>query len=239
MISLIPAGRFSIRRRKAQGRVAQSLPTLKWSGDTRPYRPEIKRERRRARVQDQPLPDPHKARRFSTRHADLDRIAHPFDATIPGDFSNHFHYHGMYVRMLVRIHMTGLNTRASNFLNLCSKLPLNFDRPQFRGLTLAAKTASDDGNLPDGSASDGISSNGLIAMPPTSTKWHPTPSVGLAKACVMARSNAGAVAMRVALVKIPSRCARMIPSFTPRVKPKSSALRINCFILIGLLRQGK
>src|SRR5580698_4479983 len=61
---------------------------------------------------------------------------------------------------------------------------------------------------------------------PTSTRWHPTSSVGFSFASRTASSNAAPQAISVVDVRIPSRCASMIPRFTSGVKPKSSALTI-------------
>src|SRR5579883_216088 len=58
---------------------------------------------------------------------------------------------------------------------------------------------------------------------PTSTRWQPISSVGFSFASRTASSNASPVAMIVAAVRMPLRCASTIPSFTSRVKPKSSA----------------
>src|SRR6185437_14570123 len=54
-----------------------------------------------------------------------------------------------------------------------------------------------------------------------------------------ASSNASPFAISVALVRTPSRCARIIASFTPRVKPKSSAYRINSFTVRALRSETK
>src|ERR1039457_5716994 len=99
-------------------------------------------------------------------------------------------------------------------------------------LSLATSAPSDRGKRPSRSAREGISSLGATESPPVRTRWHPIPNFGLAMARSTASSNAGPFAISVALVRIPSRWARTIPSLTPRVYPKSSALRINAFILL-------
>lgn len=87
------------------------------------------------------------------------------------------------------------------------------------------------GRRPFSSAKDGISSRGATVSPPTRTKWHPMPNRGCCFARTTASSNAGPLAINVVLVRIPSRWARIMPSFTPRVRPKSSAFRISSFIV--------
>src|SRR5581483_2759766 len=44
----------------------------------------------------------------------------------------------------------------------------------------------------------------------------------------MARSVSGALANRLALVRIPCRCASRMPAFTPGVRPKSSPFTTSC-----------
>jgi hypothetical protein len=97
-------------------------------------------------------------------------------------------------------------------------------------LNRATKLPKFLGNFPSLSTSEGTSPGAETALPPTNTRWHPTPRLGTARARSTASSNASPLAIRVALVRMPSRCARTIPSFTPRVNPKSSAFRISSTI---------
>src|SRR5579863_449027 len=61
---------------------------------------------------------------------------------------------------------------------------------------------------------------------PTSTRWQPISSEGFSLASRTASSNATPPAISVVEVRMPSRCASIIPALTSRVKPKSSALTI-------------
>ena len=65
--------------------------------------------------------------------------------------------------------------------------------------------------------------------PPTSTRWQPISSLGVSRARRTASSNASPLAISVAAVRMPRRCASTIPALTSGVKPKSSALTTSCF----------
>ena len=81
----------------------------------------------------------------------------------------------------------------------------------------ATSAGSDAGKRPSESTRELTCFADAIHFPPTSTRWHPTPSLGLACAHFTASSNASPLAMMVVLVTIPSRNPRTIPAFTPRV----------------------
>ena len=65
-------------------------------------------------------------------------------------------------------------------------------------------------------------------LPPTSTRWQPTSSVGVSRARRTASSKAAPLAISVVAVTMPRRCASTMPSFTSAVNPKSSAFTTSC-----------
>src|SRR5262245_39093448 len=75
---------------------------------------------------------------------------------------------------------------------------------------------------PSGPASPGTSAGALAARPSHSTRWRPVASSGSARARATASSKAAPATIRLAVVRIPSRCADSIASFTARLAPKSS-----------------
>src|SRR2546428_14177505 len=60
--------------------------------------------------------------------------------------------------------------------------------------------------------------------------WSPTFKVDQASPRVAASSQAGLSTMRLVLVRIPSRCAWMMPRLIPLVMPKSSPVTISHLI---------
>jgi hypothetical protein len=64
-------------------------------------------------------------------------------------------------------------------------------------------------NSPRGLTRPGIFSGGSAECPHSSVRCRPTPSLGFSFASATASSKPGSFTIRLALVKIPSRCARM------------------------------
>ena len=68
-----------------------------------------------------------------------------------------------------------------------------------------------------------------MLRPRQTTACSPTSSSGLSRASSAAARAAGSATIRLALRKIPSRCARVIPALTSGDRPKSSALTMRRF----------
>src|SRR5581483_1453355 len=82
-------------------------------------------------------------------------------------------------------------------------------------------------NSPRSFTRPGMSRGGKAAWPCESVKCNPTPSRGCAFAKATASSNAASFTIRLAVVRMPSVCARMTASLMDGVRPKSSALTIS------------
>src|SRR5881392_2706263 len=66
--------------------------------------------------------------------------------------------------------------------------------------------------------------------PASSSKWRPTLTWGCWRASAAAAPLAGRSTRRLALVRIPSRCAWMMPRLIPWLAPKSSPLMMSHFM---------
>src|SRR2546427_9201944 len=73
----------------------------------------------------------------------------------------------------------------------------------------------------------GIFSAGKAERPQTSVKWRPTPSRGFSRARATASSQAASFTIKLAVVRMPSRWARMTAALMPRERPKSSAFTMS------------
>jgi len=71
-----------------------------------------------------------------------------------------------------------------------------------------------------------IEPGGETGAPSVSTMWQPTPSVGWAQASWTASSKAGPAAISVAEGSTQAECSSAMARLMPRVRPKSSALRM-------------
>src|SRR5205809_4821766 len=74
-------------------------------------------------------------------------------------------------------------------------------------------------------------------FPGSSSRWSPTLNVPHARPSVAACSQAGLSTMRLVLVRMPSRCAWMMPRLTPLVMPKSSAVTMSHLIGASFLQR--
>ena len=136
----------------------------------------------------------------------------------------------MCVRVLMRIQMCRFDACCADFLNLRAQFGGDVVGANLSGRDFPTKDGSVAGKFPSASTNELTSLAGAMDFPPIKTKWQPTPSFGLDFANVTASSKASPFAISVVLLKMPSWCARKIPSFMPGVNPKSSALRITSFI---------
>src|ERR1017187_6129040 len=82
-------------------------------------------------------------------------------------------------------------------------------------------------NSPRALTRPGIFSGGSAAWPISNVRCRPTPSCGFSFASFTASAKPGSLTIKLALVKMPSRCARMTAAFTEGERPKSSALTIS------------
>src|SRR6202521_123033 len=85
-------------------------------------------------------------------------------------------------------------------------------------------------NSPVAPTRSGTCSGGSTGRPWTSTTWSPTRKVGRRRARSMASAAAPAPTIRLAAVRMPSRCACSTPWLTATVSPKSSAVTITCLL---------
>src|SRR5665213_197127 len=72
----------------------------------------------------------------------------------------------------------------------------------------------------------GICAADKVELPQTRVKCSPTPSFGFWRAKAIASSAAGSLTIKLVVVRMPSRWARMTASLIERERPKSSALTI-------------
>src|SRR5438067_1509907 len=82
-------------------------------------------------------------------------------------------------------------------------------------------------NFPSSSTRSGIFFGESAECPCNNVRCNPTPSVGFSRASLTASANPGSLTIRLALVRMPSWCARMTASLMLAEPPKSSALTIS------------
>src|SRR5437867_5936544 len=81
--------------------------------------------------------------------------------------------------------------------------------------------------FPAPSTSPGISRGASAELPQTRLRCRPTPRRGFARASSMASAAAAPLTIRLAVVRMPSRCARRTAWLMECERPKSSALTIS------------
>src|SRR5712691_5479276 len=74
-------------------------------------------------------------------------------------------------------------------------------------------------------------------FPGSSSRWSPTLNVPHARPSAAACPHAGLSTMRLVLVRMPSRCAWMMPRLIPLVMPKSSAVTMSHLIGTSFLQR--
>ena len=82
-------------------------------------------------------------------------------------------------------------------------------------------------NSPCAFTSPGMLSGGKAEWPYIRVRCNPTPRLGFSRASATASSQAGSFTIRLAVVRMPSRCARITASLIEAERPKSSALTIS------------
>src|SRR5882724_8360217 len=86
----------------------------------------------------------------------------------------------------------------------------------------------------------GIFSDGSAECPISKVRCSPTPRLGFSLASATAAAKPASFTIKLAVVKMPSRCARMTASFTECERPKSSALTMRrCFLGLAIAGRGR